>query len=155
MAGLLAGSIFAASAVAQIFASGIAPGRAVAWGCALLVAGMAVLAVALRFSSLGGLVAASVISGVGQGISFSRGLAAVAERTPADSRAEVGSAYFLVSYIAISVPVVGVGIAAQVWGLRTGGTLFAVAVGVLAAGCLVAILRQEAGASRAGAVAGG
>ena len=155
VAGLLAGSIFAASAVAQIFAAGIPPGRAVAWGCALLVAGMAVLAVALRFSSLAGLVAASVISGVGQGISFSRGLAAVAERTPADSRAEVGSAYFLVSYIAISVPVIGVGVAAQVWGLRTAGILFAVAVGVLAAGCLVAILRQEAGASRAGTSAGG
>ena len=33
--------------------------------------------------------------------------------------------------------------------------LFAVAVGVLAAGCLVAILRQETGGSRAGAAAGG
>ena len=32
---------------------------------------------------------------------------------PADFRAEVGSAYFLVSYIAISVPVIGVGVAAQ------------------------------------------
>ena len=104
---------------------------------------MVVLAAALHFSSLWGLIAASVVSGVGQGISFSRGLAAVAEGTPAESRAAVNSAYFVVAYVAISIPVVGAGLAAQTWGLRASGTIFALAVGALAALCLVAILRQE------------
>jgi hypothetical protein len=143
VAGLTAGSLFAASAVAQIFAVRIPPRRAVAMGCAILVAGMVVLAAALHFSSLPGLIAASVVSGIGQGISFSRGLADVIEGTPTECRASVGSAYFVVSYIAISIPVIGAGLAAQVWGLRTSGTIFAVLVGVLAAACLVAILRQE------------
>ena len=106
-AGLIAGSIFAASAAAQILAVAIPPRRAVAVGSAVLVVGMGVLAVALHFASLGGLIAASAISGVGQGISFSRGLAAVTERTPAERRAEVSSAYFVVAYVAISLPVVG------------------------------------------------
>ena len=143
VAGLTAGSLFAASAVAQIFAVRIPPRRAVAMGCAILVAGMLVLAAALHFSSLLGLIAASVVSGIGQGISFSRGLADVVGVTPTECRAAVGSAYFVVSYIAISVPVIGAGLAAQVWGLRTSGMIFAVLVGVLAAACLVAILRQE------------
>jgi MFS family permease len=143
VAGLTAGSLFAASAVAQIFAVRIPPRRAVAMGCAILVAGMVVLAAALHFSSLPGLIAASVVSGIGQGISFSRGLADVIEGTPTECRASVGSAYFVVSYIAISIPVIGAGLAAQVWGLRTSGMIFAVLVGVLAAACLVAILRQE------------
>ena len=82
LAGLMAGSIFGASAIAQIAGARIAPQRAVALGCAILAAGMAILVVALHFSSLAGLIAAAVVSGVGQGISFSRGLAAVAERTP-------------------------------------------------------------------------
>lgn len=143
VAGMIAGSIFAASAAAQIVAVRTPPRRAVALGCVILVAGMVLLAAALRFSSLWGLIAASVVSGFGQGISFSRGLAAIAEGTPAESRAAVNSAYFVVAYVAISIPVIGAGLAAQTWGLRASGTVFALAVGALAALCLVAILRQE------------
>ncbi|TRW78682.1 MFS transporter [Mycolicibacterium sp. 018/SC-01/001] len=140
LAGLIAGTIFLTSAVAQVAARAMNPERAVAWGCAILIAGMATLAVSLHVGSLPGLIAAAVVSGIGQGISFSRGLAAVSERTPPDRRAEVSSTYFVVAYVAIAIPVVGEGLAAQAWGLRTSGVVFAVAVAVLAAGCLVAIL---------------
>jgi MFS family permease len=148
VAGLIACSIFAASAVAQVVARNMNPQRAVAIGCAILVVGMAILAVALQLSSLAGLVAATVVSGIGQGISFSRGLAVVAERTPADRRAEVSSSYFVVAYVAISLPVVGEGLAARQWGLQTAGVSFAVAVGILATLCLAAILVQETRQSR-------
>jgi MFS family permease len=148
VAGLIAGSIFFASAVAQIAARNLNPQRAVAIGCAVLVAGMAVLAVALQLSSLIGLIAAAVVAGIGQGISFSRGLAAVSELTPPDRRAEVSSTYFVVAYVAISLPVVGEGVAAQHWGLQTAGVTFAIAVAILSAMCLVGILLLEARQSR-------
>ena len=143
VAGLICGSIFLASAAAQIAANRIPPQRAVALGCAILVVGMLILTAALQFSSLVGLIAASLVSGAGQGVSFSRGLAAVAERTPADRRAEVSSTYFVVAYVAISLPVVSAGLAAGHWGLRTAGVSFAAAVAVLAAVCLAAILVEE------------
>lgn len=143
VAGLVVSSIFFASAVGQVAATNIAPQRAVAVGCMILVVGMVILAAALLFSSLIGLVAAAVVSGVGQGISFSRGLAAVMELTPPDCRAEVSSTYFVVAYIAISLPVVGEGLASQAWGLRTSGLTFAVLVAILAAICLTAILIRE------------
>lgn len=143
VAGAIACSIFAASAVTQVAANRVAPSRAVAAGCAILVAGMAVLAVALHFSSLPGLIAAAVIAGVGQGMSFSRGLAAVAERTPPERRAEVNSTYFVVAYVAISLPVIGEGLAAQAVGLQTAGVGFAIAVAALATVCLIAILLRE------------
>src|ERR1700720_1163181 len=148
VAGLIACSIFASSAVAQVAVATMNPQRAVAIGCAILVAGMVILAVALQLSSLAGLIAATVVSGIGQGISFSRGLAAVAERTPPDRRAEVSSTYFVVAYVAISLPVVGEGLAAQQWGLQTAGVTFAVAVAILSAICLVGILVLEARQSR-------
>jgi MFS family permease len=148
VAGLIASSIFFASAAAQIAAGNINPQRAVAIGCAILVAGMVILAVALQLSSLVGLIAAAVVAGIGQGISFSRGLAAVAERAPADRRAEISSSYFVVAYVAISLPVVGEGLAAQQWGLQTAGVTFAIAVAILSTICLVAILVQEARESR-------
>lgn len=142
-AGAMAFSVFGASAVAQIFATRIRPQRAVAVGSAILVVGMVILALALHFSSLPALIAAALVAGAGQGMSFSRGLAAVAELTPAQRRAEVSSTYFVVAYVAISLPVVGEGLAAQAWGLRTAGVSFAIAVAVLALLCLVAILWRE------------
>ena len=148
VAGLIASSIFFASAAAQLAAGKLSPHRAVAIGCAILVVGMVILAVALKLSSLWGLIATAVVAGIGQGISFSRGLAAVAERTPADRRAEVSSTYFVVAYVAISLPVVGVGLADQHWGLQTAGETFAVAVAILSTICLVGILVLEARQSR-------
>ncbi|ULE35732.1 MFS transporter [Mycobacterium sp. IDR2000157661] len=150
LAGAIAGSIFLASAVTQVAANRMAAQNAVAIGCAILVVGMVILAAALQLSSLAGLIAAAVVAGVGQGLTFSRGLAAVSERTPADRRAEVNSTYFVIVYVAISLPVIGEGLAAEHWGLRTAGVTFAVAVAVLAAGCLVAILARAKRAAPAG-----
>lgn len=144
----VAASIFAASAVTQVAARGVVPQRAVAIGCGVLVAAMTILVVALYFSSLAGLVAGGLVAGVGHGMTFSRGLAAVVERTPTQRRAEVSSTYFVVAYVAISLPVVGEGLAAQAWGLRTDEVSFAVAVAILAGICLVAILAQQTRESR-------
>ena len=144
VAGLIVSSIFFASAVGQVASTNVSPQRAVAVGCMILVIGMVILAVALHFSSLIALVAAAVVSGIGQGVSFSRGLAAVMELTPPHCRAEVSSTYFVVAYIAISLPVVGEGLASQAWGLRTSGLTFACLVATLAIACLVAILIREA-----------
>ncbi|BDY26336.1 MFS transporter [Mycolicibacterium mageritense] len=149
VAGAIACSIFAASAVTQVVVNRVPTGRAVAMGCALLIVGMVILSAALYFSSLAALLAAAVVSGAGQGMSFSRGLAAVAEKAPADRRAEVSSTYFVVAYIALSLPVMGEGLAAEDWGLRTAGVVFAIAVAVLAAVCLVAILVEESRQKRA------
>jgi MFS family permease len=143
VAGAIVSSIFAASAIAQVFAGRLAPQRAVAAGCGVLVIGMAIIAASLHFSSLPALIVGAVVAGIGQGISFSRGLAAVAEFTPPDRRAEVSSTYFVIAYIAISLPVLGEGLAAEAWGLRTAGIVFALAVSALAALCLVAILIEE------------
>jgi MFS family permease len=142
LAGGIVCSIFTASALAQLVATRIPTRCAMALGCGLLAIGMAILAIGLHFSSLTGLIAAAVVAGVGQGISFSRGLAAIVELTPTNRRAEVSSAYFVVAYLALSVPVVGEGLAAQAWGLRTAGVGFAVGVSVLAIACLAAIVLQ-------------
>jgi MFS family permease len=149
-AGLIASCAFLASAVAQVAVTWLRPRLAMELGCAALVVGMIALTAALVATSLAGLIGAAIISGVGQGITFSRGLAAVTEVTPADRRAEVSSTLFVVAYIAISLPVIGEGLAAEDWGLRSAGIGFAVAVGVIAASCLMALLtlqrRQHTGA---------
>lgn len=141
LSGVMVTTIFAASAATQLFAVRIAPQRAVAVGSAILIVGLSILAAALSVASLPALIAAGVVAGVGQGISFGRGLAAVAEHTPPDRLAEVSSTYFLVAYVGISLPVIGDGFAAQLWGLRDAGVAFAIAAAVLVALCLALILR--------------
>ncbi len=141
--GAVAGLMIITAAATQPFALRVAPGRAVAVGSGMLVIAMVMLNVALHFVSLAGLVAASLVAGIGQGLSFGRGLAAVSERTPPERRAEVSSTYFLVAYVAISLPVIGVGAAAQRWGLQTAGEVFSGIIGTLAVVCLIAILVQE------------
>ena len=61
----------------------------------------------------------------------------------------VSYTYFL-AYVAISLPVIGEGLAAEAWGLRTAGIGFALAVSALAAVCLAAVLVEEARATRPG-----
>jgi MFS family permease len=148
VAGAVVCSIFAASVLAQL-ASGRFPARkAMAAGCAVLVVGGLIIGVSLHYSSLPLLIAGAVIAGIGQGVSFSRGLAAVAEQVPPERKAEVSSTYFVVAYIAISLPVIGAGLAAQLWGLRIAGILFSLVVSALAAICLAAVLVQESRESR-------
>ena len=62
---------------------------------------------------------------------------------PTERRAEVSSTYFVVAYVAISLPVLSRGFAAQRWGLQEAGVSFAVVIAVLAAVCLGAVLWQE------------
>ncbi|CAN5751432.1 MFS transporter [soil metagenome] len=143
VAGAVAGLMVLSAAATQPASLLVSPKRAVAAGSAILVVAMVMLSVALRFSSLWGLIAAAVVAGIGQGLSFGRGLAAISECTPPDRRAEVSSTYFLVAYVALSLPVIGFGAAAQQWGLQVTGEVFAGIVGVLAVVCLAAILLQE------------
>ncbi|MEU9806481.1 MFS transporter [Mycobacterium sp. NPDC050853] len=135
--------VFGSSCVAQIFARQVPAARALIIGCAILLAGMLLIAIALLTSSLPWYLASAVAVGVGQGISFSRGLASIAEKVPEDNRAGVTSSYFVVGYIGIALPVIGEGLAAQEWGLRTAGVSFSLAVATLTALCLIAVIWQE------------
>jgi MFS family permease len=144
VAGAIAGSASVASAVAQVVGRHVKPRRAVASGCVGLVIGAVIVAVSLWNASVSMLFVGAVVAGTGQGLGFSRGLAAVAERTPPDRRAEISSAYFTIAYIGMALPVIGQGLAAHAWGLRTAGVVFALAAAGLSAVCLAAILMQDA-----------
>ncbi|GAQ75216.1 MFS transporter [Streptomyces turgidiscabies] len=132
---------FAASTIGQITLVRPLGRAAMSAGCGLLIAGMALLITGLATESLALLVGAAVTAGLGQGVSFRAGLTSINTEAPTGQRAEVASTYFIVLYVAISAPVVGVGVAADVVGLRAAGIGFAVAVALLAVSALVAVRR--------------
>jgi MFS family permease len=135
--------VFAASVLGQLLL-GVVPHRlAMAGGCAGLIAGMALLAAGLASSSLALLVTGATVAGAGQGLSFRAALAAVNAASPEDQRAEVASSFFVVAYLAISIPVIGEGVLAQAASLRTAGIVFAAVVAVLAAVVVTMLLSRE------------
>jgi MFS family permease len=146
--GLVVCAVFAASTVGQALLEPMLRDRALVAGCSGLIAGMGLLAVGLAGSSLAFLLAGGIVAGLGHGLSFRHGLGAVNGAAPEHHRAEVASAFFVIAYLGISVPVVGVGLLAEVVGLRAAGLVFAAVVAALAAG-VIAFLRKGRGVTAA------
>jgi MFS family permease len=145
--GLVVFAVFAASTVGQAILDLVPRAVALPAGCLGLIAGMGLLALGLAVSSLALLVIGGMVAGFGQGLAFRAGLTEVNECSPAEHRAEVASAYFVVSYVAISLPVIGVGLLAEAAGLRAAGLTFAAVVAVLSAIVLVLLARESRPAS--------
>ncbi|HEU5024080.1 MAG TPA: MFS transporter [Spirillospora sp.] len=143
LAGAVVFAMFGASTVGQVVFAKVPERIALPAGCAVLVAGLAAIAGALLAESLPLLVTGTVIVGLGQSLGFRAGLAAVTAGTPAAQRAQTVSSFFLTAYAGISLPVILVGLAAQVLGLRGAAVAFTGAVAVLALAALAALLRLE------------
>jgi MFS family permease len=145
--GLIAFAVFAASVVGQVMLELVPEAVAMPAGCLALIAGMGSLALGLALSSLALLVLGGVIAGLGHGLVFRSGLAAVNARAPAGQRAEVASSFFVVMYVAISLPVIGEGFLAEATGLRPAGLTFAAVVAAVAAAVLVLLGRDRVAAA--------
>jgi hypothetical protein len=124
------------SAAAQLAGTGRSPRTLELLGLPLLATGLALLALAGGLSSPVPLVAAIATAGAGQGLVFLAGLTAVNQAAPADRRSEVLSGFYVVVYLGVSVPVIGVGLLATV-----AGPVVAVgaAAGVVAVLCLAVL----------------
>jgi membrane protein implicated in regulation of membrane protease activity len=71
------------------------------------------------------------------------GLAAINHRAPVEHRAETASSFFVVLYVGLSVPVIGVGLAAHAWSLRAAGIAFSAAVAALVLVVLASLARRD------------
>ncbi|MES1928456.1 major facilitator superfamily transporter [Salinisphaera dokdonensis CL-ES53] len=135
--------LFVASTVGQIGQARLPERWRLPVGCVGLIAGIALVALAIIASSLGLLVGGALVAGVGQGVAFRAGMGAVTAASPTERRGEVASTFFVVLYIAISIPVVGIGVVADTIGLRVAGIGFSIAVAVLAAVALASLLTRR------------
>jgi MFS family permease len=142
--GLVVFAVFAASMAGQVMLELLPRGVRLPAGCLTLIAGMGWLALGLTVSSLALLVLGGVIAGFGHGLAFRAGLTEVNARAPADKRGEVASSFFVVMYVAISLPVIGVGLLAEATGLRAAGLTFSAAVAAIAMVVLVLLGLERA-----------
>jgi MFS family permease len=146
--------LFAASALGQALQGRLVPSWRLPAGCICLIAGLLMVAASVVIHSSGTLVAGAVLAGLGQGASFRAGLGDITSRSPPHTRAGVTSAYFVALYVALSLPVVGLGIVEQLYDIQRAALLFSMCTIVLVMISLCLLLRfrtaQESGAASTG-----
>ncbi|MGW7366287.1 MFS transporter [Streptomyces sp. NPDC054841] len=126
-------SVFLASTIGQSLTGKIGARRALPVGCGVLVVGLMLVAWSLIAQSLPLLVVGALFGGTGQGLAFRGALSLVSAAAPERHRGGTISAFFVVAYTGISLPVVGVGAMSMWLGLRGAGLVFAGCVMVVAA----------------------
>ncbi|MEV6721847.1 MFS transporter [Streptomyces xanthochromogenes] len=140
--GLVVALAFFASTGGQLAVGRVGLRRSLPAGCAALLAGLALLAGALRWDLLVLIVLSALVGGFGQGLTFRAALSAVAQASPERHRAAVISTLFVVAYTGISVPVIGVGVLVGPLGLEGAGLVFIGCMAVLACFAAVYLLRR-------------
>jgi MFS family permease len=126
--------LFIANSAGGLLAARRPARRATLLGAVLLSLGTGGLAAALVFASPSVFIGASIVSGLGVGLTFNGTLRAISGATTAKSRSEVFSAAFLVSYAALGLPSLAAGLAAPSWGLATTSYLYTSFIGALSVG---------------------
>ncbi|MFE3645621.1 MFS transporter [Streptomyces sp. NPDC059169] len=134
VAGAVVFSVFLASTVGQSLTPRIGARSALPVGCGVLIVGLFLVASSLVTESLPLLVLGALCGGSGQGLAFRGALTLISDAAPAQHRGSTISAFFVVAYCGISLPVVGVGALATWLGLREAGLIFTCCVMLLAAG---------------------
>ena len=136
LAGAAVFLVFAAGVVIQLTTPTWSIRRSLAFGMSVLLAGigLVVLAAWLPTPSLAVFLVGGVLTGAGGGAMFKGTLGTIVAISTPESRAEALAGLFLVGYLGLSVPVIGIGIALQHVSARVALLGFAVlvAVGVLA-----------------------
>ncbi|MGW0121487.1 MFS transporter [Streptomyces sp. NPDC003327] len=143
VSGLVVALAFFASTAGQLAVDRVGVARSLVLGCAVLFVGLTLLAAALATDLLVLVVLSAAIGGTGQGLTFRAALSSVAAAAPADRRAAVISALFVVAYTGISIPVIGVGLLAGPIGLEGAGLVFIACMLVLVVSAAVYLLRRR------------
>jgi MFS family permease len=141
--GLAVCLLSAPSAVAQLVGRNLSNRTLTSVGASLLALGMVLTVASLSASSAIFFLSSAAIAGVGFGLAFMGALRHLSSAIPDGRRGEVMSAFYVVAYVAISVPAVAAGFAAPYLGLTDTFQIFAGVVVMLAVAVAVGGLRIE------------
>jgi MFS family permease len=132
--GAISALVLACSSAAQVASrDAMSPRLAQAAGLCLLTAGLMVLALASQSDRVIVLLVASVLAGTGHGLAFLGAQDDLNRLAPPDRRGEINAAFYTCIYTGLAVPVIGVGVLADLTSLVTAVNVFAVVTGSVAA----------------------
>lgn len=154
--GLTVGVLAGVAVAGQLLAGRMAPSRAALAGLLVLLCGLALLLFTLIVHSAPMFFAGTAVLGAGWGITFLGVLRSLVGLAEPAHRGELMSAVYVVSYLAMSAPVILAGWLTGVVGLRRSAEIFIAVVAALCVSALVALRpsqRPLGGSPRSRAVA--
>ncbi len=101
--------LFGVAVLTQLSIRGLRARLAIELGLAVLIAGLGVLAASLDIASYPLFLVGTVISGLAVGAAFSGGLATALSVAGDGERGRVSSLFFLITYVGLTIPVIGAG----------------------------------------------
>lgn len=123
--------LLAVGAATQVAVARFSSGRVILAGLSLFLAALGLIVAALALSGMGLFLAGTVAGGVAVGAIFLGSLATANRLAPADRRGQALSAFFVVCYSGLIIPVVGVGVLAQFTGTFPAVLTFSVLLAAL------------------------
>jgi MFS family permease len=145
LVGVLMFVLLLAATAGQLLVEWLGEQRSLAGGLGGLTAGALLLGAAVASTTLPPLVVSIPLLGLGQGLVIGSGLGSINRLAPPKRRSEVASSYFLVLYVGLTLPVLGVGVATVTLGIRLAGLLFSGAVAAVVGGVGLALLARGRG----------
>jgi MFS family permease len=139
--GAAAAALMGSGALAQLAGRNLTNRALTVSGSLLVALGMALTATAVAVGSAPFFLAASALAGIGFGLAFMGSLRHLSAAIPADRRAEVMSAFYVVGYLSLALPAVAAGFIANAVGLSETFEL-------MSAGVIVVALTVAAGGRR-------
>lgn len=107
-------------------------------GLILLIVGLAGVVLAVPAQSIILLIVSTIVTGAGQGLAFMGSMALIGQVAPQERRGDVISSFYVIIYLGVGIPILGVGFGAESFGLYHAVLAFACAVAVL--GILLVII---------------
>lgn len=139
LAGLVVFAVFGAAAAAQPLTAMVSARARTSIGPLAQAGGVAILAIGMHTTNLATFLLGGIAAGIGAAVSFKSAIGAVAGTAQPAKRGETLAGLYLVSFLGMAVPAVGLGVATRHTTAITAMTFFAgvliallVAVGVLA-----------------------
>ncbi|WP_433352507.1 MFS transporter [Micromonospora saelicesensis] len=145
LAGTIVFAVFGGAAVAQTLTSRLAAPAKVRLGLLAQAVGVPVLLVGMHTASLSVFLVGGVVAGIGAGVLFKAAVGAVAAMAAPAQRGEALAGLFLVGYLGMILPSVGIGVATQAVTAGTAMNWFTGLLLVMLAG-VAALFRHSAAA---------
>jgi predicted MFS family arabinose efflux permease len=130
-AGLVVFAVFGPAAAAQTLTSRMRRGAKLATGLAAQALGLVLLTVGMHATNLSAFLVGGAITGIGAGMLFKAAVGAVVTMAAPAMRGEALAGLFLISYLGLSLPAVGIGIVTRYVTATTAMTALAVVLLVL------------------------
>ncbi len=144
IAGAVVFMLFGVATVTEVCVGRLDYRKVVSFGLGLLLLVLALIVAGLSQASLGLFLAGTAVGGIAVGCVFIGSLSTANRLAPPERRGQVVSSYFVLCYLGLTIPVIGVGISSEDYGIFRSVLVCSIGLAVLSVLSFVILRRDQA-----------